>query len=121
MKISRVGVDLAKNVFQVHGVDPGDHPVWQRKLARGEWIRKLTDKVEPGGIVGEHRNLWGNHLHSNWRRSVNACYRWAFPAGVNPTIKNTSKFSVLSTLSHPVIHDFQPGNVGYESVTKGHP
>jgi hypothetical protein len=33
MKISRVGVDLEMNVFQVHGVDPGDHPVWQRKLA----------------------------------------------------------------------------------------
>ncbi len=30
MKLSRVGIDLAKNVFQVHGVDRTDKPVWCR-------------------------------------------------------------------------------------------
>ena len=29
MKLMRVGVDLAKNVFQVHGVDRQEKPVWQ--------------------------------------------------------------------------------------------
>ena len=32
MKVMRVGVDLAKNVFQVHGVDAEEQPVWQRSL-----------------------------------------------------------------------------------------
>ena len=28
MKLTRVGVDLAKQVFQVHGVDRAERPVW---------------------------------------------------------------------------------------------
>ena len=34
MKIMRVGVDLAKNVFHVHGVDRSEKPVWERRLSR---------------------------------------------------------------------------------------
>jgi len=34
MKIKQVGVDLAKNVFQAHGVDRNEKPAWQRKLNR---------------------------------------------------------------------------------------
>jgi hypothetical protein len=29
MKLSRVGVDLAKNVFQVHGVDRNEKAMWR--------------------------------------------------------------------------------------------
>ena len=36
MNIMRVGVDLAKNVFHVHGVDGNEQPVWRRRLTRGE-------------------------------------------------------------------------------------
>ena len=34
MKIKRIGIDLAKNVFQLHGVDRTDQVVWQRRLKR---------------------------------------------------------------------------------------
>ena len=34
MKISRVGVDLAKNVFQLHGVDRNGETVLKRRLSR---------------------------------------------------------------------------------------
>jgi len=37
MKISRVGVDLAKNVFQIHGVDRHGKRVWKRQLKRSKW------------------------------------------------------------------------------------
>src|ERR1022692_5209564 len=37
MKLIRVGVDLAKNVFQVHGVDRNEKAVWRRKLTRENW------------------------------------------------------------------------------------
>jgi transposase len=36
MKLIRVGVDLAKNVFQLHGVDRSEKTVWRRKLVRGD-------------------------------------------------------------------------------------
>ncbi len=32
MKLTRVGVDLAKQVFQVHGVDRAERPVWCQRL-----------------------------------------------------------------------------------------
>lgn len=34
MEISTVGLDLAKNVFQVHGVDPEGNVVVRRTLRR---------------------------------------------------------------------------------------
>ncbi len=41
MKLIRVGVDLAKNVFQLHGIDRSEKTVWRRKLFRGNWIKEL--------------------------------------------------------------------------------
>ena len=38
MKLSRVGVDLAKNVYQLHGVDRHGKTVWKRRLRRGQWL-----------------------------------------------------------------------------------
>ena len=32
--IARIGLDLAKNIFQVHGVDQKDHPVLRKTLRR---------------------------------------------------------------------------------------
>ena len=51
MKVTRVGVDLAKNVFHVHGVDRKDQPVWRRRLRRSRWVDVLAETVAPGGIV----------------------------------------------------------------------
>ncbi len=51
MKIIRVGVDLAKNVFHVHGVDCKELPVWRRRLTRQSWLKTLLEKVEPGGEI----------------------------------------------------------------------
>ena len=52
MRIVRVGVDLAKDVFQVHGADRDDKTVWQRKLNRNEWIKLLLEKIQPGCVIG---------------------------------------------------------------------
>ena len=48
MKVTRVGVDLAKSVFQVHGVNAAGRRVWQRQLKRCNWLRVLSETVEPG-------------------------------------------------------------------------
>jgi len=52
MKISRVGVDLAKNVFQLHGVDRHGETVLKRRLSRDKWIRVLVNSAEPGCEIG---------------------------------------------------------------------
>lgn len=52
MQLIRVGVDLAKNVFQVHGIDRNEKPVWRRKLSRANWLKTLLQTVEPGCEIG---------------------------------------------------------------------
>ena len=46
MKLTRVGVDLAKQVFQVHGVDRAERPAWCKRLKRSRWIADLERDVE---------------------------------------------------------------------------
>ena len=52
MKLTRVGVDLAKQVFQVHGVDRAERPAWCKRLKRARWIADLERDVEPGAEIG---------------------------------------------------------------------
>jgi transposase len=66
MKIMRVGVDLAKNVFHVHGVDGKEKPVWQRRLSRAKWLEVVVEKVEPGGEVGMEACAGSHH----WARKL---------------------------------------------------
>lgn len=68
MKISRVGVDLAKNVYQLHGVDARDHVVWQKSLRRGSWLSELQRCVPKGAEIGIEAcagaHHWGRELTS---------------------------------------------------------
>lgn len=41
--IAVIGLDLAKNLFQVHGIDIAGQIVLRRKLRRGEIARLLCD------------------------------------------------------------------------------
>ena len=46
MKLSYVGVDLAKNVFQLHGVDRSGKAVWRRRLRRHQWLGALMEAAD---------------------------------------------------------------------------
>jgi len=68
MKLTRVGIDLAKNVFQVHGVDEHGKLVWKRRLKRATWLQVLLDKTEPGCMIGMEAcggaHHWARELQS---------------------------------------------------------
>ncbi len=38
MEVKRIGIDLAKSVFQVHGVDGSEKTVLRKKLSRGKLL-----------------------------------------------------------------------------------
>jgi len=46
MKITTVGIDLAKNVFQIHGVDDHGKPVLRKKLDRSKMLEFFI-KLQP--------------------------------------------------------------------------
>jgi transposase len=66
MKLSRVGVDLAKNVFQLHGVDRHGKVVWKRRLSRAKWLQVLLEQVEPGCEIGMEACAGAHH----WAREL---------------------------------------------------
>lgn len=47
MKITRIGVDIAKSVFHVHGIDRHGQVQWQAKLKREQWIAAVLEHAEP--------------------------------------------------------------------------
>ena len=51
MKISTIGLDIAKNVFQVHGVDDVGEVVVVKQLRRGQVLR-FFEKLPP--VFGRH-------------------------------------------------------------------
>jgi transposase len=87
MKITRVGVDLAKNVFQVHGVDRDEKCVWRRKLSRNNWLEILLESIEPGCEIG--MEACGSAHH--WARKLQAqgyTVKLIAPQFVKPYVKS---------------------------------
>ena len=87
MKIIRVGVDLAKSVFQVHGVDRAEKPVMRRKLNRAEWMKVLLEKIELGCEIGMEACAGAHH----WARMLQAKgfpVRLIAPQFVKPYVKS---------------------------------
>lgn len=55
MNITTLGIDLAKNTFQLHGVDDKGHVVLKKKLSR-EALRPFIANLHPCTIVVEARS-----------------------------------------------------------------
>lgn len=66
MQITRVGVDLAKHVFQVHGVDRSGRCVWKRQLRSSSWLGVLSEKLESGCEIGMEACGGAHH----WARAL---------------------------------------------------
>ena len=87
MKLMRVGVDLAKAVFQVHGVDRNEKVVWRRKLTRANWLTVLLETVEPGCEIGMEACGGAHH----WARTLQArgfVVKLIAPQFVKPYVKS---------------------------------
>lgn len=52
MNITHVGVDIAKSVFHVHGVDRHDQVQWRGKYARSKWLDAIVKRVPTGATIG---------------------------------------------------------------------
>ncbi len=62
--IQTIGIDLAKNVFQVHGVDENDEVVVAKQVRRNQVI-PFFEKIEPC-LVGMEACATGHH----WAREL---------------------------------------------------
>lgn len=87
MEIIRIGVDLAKNVFQVHGVDRAEKTVWQKRLPREKWLAAVCEVAEPGCEIGMEACAGAHH----WGRQLQArgyVVKLIAPQFVKPYVKS---------------------------------
>ena len=87
MKLMRVGVDLAKNVFQVHGVDRSEKALWRRRLTRESWLKVLRETVEPGCEIGME-SCGGAHHWARRLQGLGFKVRLIPPQFVKPYVKS---------------------------------
>jgi transposase len=64
MQVSTVGLDIAKHVFQVHGVDEQGRTVLRRKVSRGQ-LPKLFAGLEPCLVASRRARRHTTGL-ANW-------------------------------------------------------
>lgn len=85
MKITTIGIDLAKNVFQVHGVDAHGKTVLKKQLKRDQVARFFT-RLEPC-LIGMEACASAHH----WGRKLQAMghtVRLMAPQFVKPYVKS---------------------------------
>ena len=80
-KLSVVGLDLAKNVFQVHGIDTDGEVVVRKQLRRSE-MRKYFARLAPC-LIGVEA-CGGAHFWSRELAGLGHTVRMMAPAFVKP-------------------------------------
>lgn len=120
MKIKRIGVDLAKNVFQLHGVDDNGKGVWRRRLSRGKWLSVLCDTVPPGAEVGMEACASAHH----WARQlIDRGYTVKIipPQFVKPFIKSNKNDAndaraICEAMNRPDMHPVRVKTIAQQDV-----
>ncbi len=124
MKIKRIGVDLAKNVFQLHGVDCKEQVVLQRRLKRASWLKVLLDKTEPGCEIGMEACTGAHH----WGRLLQAKgYRVKLiaPQFVKPYVKSNKNDAndaeaICEAMSRPSMRFVEVKSVEQQDIQATH-
>ena len=123
-KVTRVGVDLAKNVFHVHGVDSKGKKLWQKKLTRSKWVDEVCKKLVPGGEIGMEACASAHH----WAREFS---RRGFQVKliaaqfVKPFVKSNKNDSVdaeaiSEAMSRPSMRFVTPKTIGQQDLQAMH-
>jgi len=73
--ISTAGIDLAKTVFQIHGVDEQNNIVLQKKVSRSKLMEVIANL--PKCLIGFDDSSFANAISS--RKPNRAWHFWQMP------------------------------------------
>lgn len=124
MKLTRIGVDVAKQVFQVHGVDRAEQPIWRRRLSRERWLKAVSEVAEPGCEIGMEACGGAHH----WARQLQAMgYRVKLiaPQFVKPYVKSNKNDAndaeaICEAMSRPSMRFVSVKSVAQQDVQAMH-
>ena len=124
MKIHRVGVDLAKSVFQVQGVDHQGKPVWKRQLPRHKWLSVLTETLEPGTEIGMEA-CTGAHHWARQLRDRGFAVKIIPPQFVTPFVKGNKNdandaLAICEAMVRPKLHPVKVKTVAQQDMQALH-
>jgi transposase len=125
MKLTRVGVDLAKQVFQVHGVDRSERAVWCKRLKRTRWISDLEREVEPSAEIGMEAcgsaHHWARALQSKGYRVKLIAPQFVKPyVKTNKTDANDAE-AICEAMSRPSMRFVAVKTVEQQDLQAVHP
>jgi len=117
-----IGLDIAKNVFQVYGVDRSGRPVIQRKLRRAD-VLKFFSKLESSliGIEACHgSHFWARELTSQGHtvRLLPTQYVKPFVVGGKNDANDAS--AICAAVSRPGIHPVPIKSAEQQSLQSVH-
>jgi transposase len=124
MEIIRVGVDLAKSVYQVHGVDRKEKPVWRRQLSRQKWLAAIVEKVQPCSEIGTEACVGAHH----WARELQArgyAVKLIAPQFVKPYVKSNKNDrndaeAICEAMSRPTMRFVSVKSVEQQDIQAMH-
>jgi transposase len=124
MNITRVGVDIAKTVFHVHGVDRHYQTLWHGKYTRRKWLDVLCRKVPVGAEIGMEAcassHYWARELQ---RRGYHV--KLIAPQFVKPYVKSNKNDrvdaeAICEAMSRPNMRFVAPKTVAQQDIQAAH-
>ena len=124
MKLSRVGIDLAKNVYQLHGVDRFGKTMLKRRLKRHQWLKVLLDQTQPGCVIGMEACASAHH----WARQLQSrgyTVKLMPPQYVKPYVKSNKNDArdaeaICEAMSRPNMRFVTVKNVEQQDIQATH-
>jgi transposase len=124
MKLNGIGIDLAKSVFQLHGVDDQGKVVLKKRLSRKQWLSALCEAAEPGCEVGMEACGGAHH----WARELQArgyVVKVIAPQFVTPYVKSNKNDAndaeaICEAMSRPNMRFVKPKTVAQQDVQAVH-
>ncbi len=122
MKITTLGIDLAKNVFQLHGVDERARAVLRKRLSRGKLMGFLAN-LEPC-LIGIEACA-GAHYWTREMGKLGHTVRIMSPQYVKPYIKSNKNDSndaqgICEAVGRPHMHFVPPKSVEQQDIQALH-
>ena len=120
MNIIRAGVDIAKSVFHIHGVDRHGQIQWQGKYSRSKWLDAICRKVSTGTEIGMEACASSHH----WARELqNRGYYVRLIAAqfVKPYVKSNKNDrvdaeAICEAMSRPNMRFVEPKTVAQQDI-----
>jgi transposase len=122
MSVTTIGIDLAKSVFQVHGVDSRGHAILRKPLKRAQFLPFFANL--PPCLIGME-SCCGSHYFARQLEALGHTVRLIAPQFVKPYVKSNKNDAndaeaICEAVSRPNMRFVHAKNVEQQAVLTMH-